>query len=155
MAENRVDATLSDTDREAVLAAIQTIKTHLPFLIDLSPKERQELPKMGDKSQAFVFGVAELVQHDSSFLPRSFSEEDFVRDVNLVRALAGIRHELLRLAELVDDTAVAVGSEAYVAALLAYRAAKQNGRGAGLDELLDALGRRFARASKPDTQAPS
>ncbi|MCX6366808.1 MAG: hypothetical protein NTX57_08870, partial [Armatimonadetes bacterium] len=132
-----------------VLAAIETIKTKLPFLIDLTPKERQELPKMGDKTQAFVFGVATLVSNDGSFLPRNFAETAFAKDVALVKALQGIRQELLRLAELVDDTAVAVGSEAYVAALVAYRAAQENGRGEGLDELLDELGRRFAKVSKP------
>jgi hypothetical protein len=149
MQDNRIDAALSETDRAAVLAAIETIKTKLPFLIDLTPKERQELPKMGDKTQAFVFGVANLVSNDGSFLPRNFDEAVFAKDVALVKALQGIRQELLRLAELVDDTAVAVGSEAYVAALVAYRAAQENGRGEGLDELLDELGRRFAKASKP------
>jgi hypothetical protein len=149
MQDNRIDAALSETDRAAVLAAIETIKTKLPFLIDLTPKERQELPKMGDKTQAFVFGVATLVSNDGSFLPRNFDEAVFAKDVALVKALQGIRQELLRLAELVDDTAVAVGSEAYVAALVAYRAAQENGRGEGLDELLDELGRRFAKVSKP------
>jgi hypothetical protein len=149
MAENRIDAALSEVDRAAVLAAIETIKTKLPFLIDLSPKERQELPKMGDKSQAFVYGVANLVANDDTFLPRNFDEDAFARDVALIKALAGIRQELVRLAELVDDTAVAVGSEAYMASLVAYRAARENGRGEGLDALLDELGRRFARASKP------
>jgi len=149
MQDNRINAALSETDRAAVLAAIETIKTKLPFLIDLTPKERQELPKMGDKTQAFVFGVATLVSNDGSFLPRNFDETAFAKDVALVKALQGIRQELLRLAELVDDTAVAVGSEAYVAALVAYRAAQENGRGEGLDELLDELGRRFAKVSKP------
>ena len=41
MQDNRIDAALSETDRAAVLAAIETIKTKLPFLIDLTPKERQ------------------------------------------------------------------------------------------------------------------
>ena len=149
MADNRIDAALSEADRAAVLAAIETIKTKLPFLIDLSPKERQELPKMGDKSQAFVFGVAALVASDPSFLPRNFEEANFIRDVALVRALQGIRQELMSLAELVDDTTVAAGSEAYVAALIAYKAAQENGRGEGLDNLLDELGQRFARVSKP------
>ena len=149
MAENRIDAVLSEADRAATLAAIETIKTKLPFLIDLTPKERQELPKMGDKTQAFVFGVATLVSNDSSFLPRNFDEAAFAKDVALAKALQGIRQELLRLSELVDDTTVAAGSEAYVAALVAYKAAQENGRGEGLDALLDELGRRFARVSKP------
>jgi hypothetical protein len=40
-----------------------------------------------------------------------------------------------------------VGSEAYAAALVAYRYAKEANLGAGLDGVLDNIGRRFARKS--------
>jgi hypothetical protein len=35
--ENRVSATLGEAERQAVFAAIQTIRQKLPFLIDLTP----------------------------------------------------------------------------------------------------------------------
>ena len=54
MAENRVSAVLSEADRKAVLDAVETIRQKLSFLIDLSPEQRRSLPKMGDKSRAFV-----------------------------------------------------------------------------------------------------
>ncbi|HEV7892558.1 MAG TPA: hypothetical protein VGP08_18235 [Pyrinomonadaceae bacterium] len=44
MPDNRISATLSQADRQAVLDAINTIRTKLPFLIDLSPEERRSLP---------------------------------------------------------------------------------------------------------------
>lgn len=47
MPENRVSASLSASDRDAVLAALQTIRQKLPFLVDLSPEDRRKLPKMG------------------------------------------------------------------------------------------------------------
>jgi hypothetical protein len=37
MPENRISGNLSSADRQAVLAAISTIREKLPFLIDLSP----------------------------------------------------------------------------------------------------------------------
>jgi len=40
-----VDASLSQADQEAVLAAIQTIRQKLPFLVDISPEERRSLLK--------------------------------------------------------------------------------------------------------------
>ncbi len=58
MNTNRIDATLSPGDKDEVLAAIATLKGKLPFLIDLSPEERRALPKMGDKSRAFVSRAA-------------------------------------------------------------------------------------------------
>lgn len=37
-----------------------TIKQKLPFLIDLIAEERKSLPKMGDKSRAFVSKALEV-----------------------------------------------------------------------------------------------
>lgn len=54
MTDNRVSAVLSEADRQAVLAAIETIRTKLPFLVDLTPEQRRSLPKMGDRSRSFV-----------------------------------------------------------------------------------------------------
>ena len=57
MPENRVSAQLSEADRQAVYAAIETIRTKLNFLIDLTPEERRSLPKFGDKSRGFVMNT--------------------------------------------------------------------------------------------------
>jgi len=55
---------------------------------------------------------------------------------------------LAQLSEFVADTYIQVGSEAYTAGLVVYQSAKRNGKGAALDNSLDALGQRFARKSK-------
>ena len=55
---------------------------------------------------------------------------------------------MTQLQELVDDTAVAVGSEAYAAGLMVYNYAKASGKGTGLDSMVNDLGRRFARKTK-------
>jgi hypothetical protein len=54
MADDQISATFSTKDQQDVLDAINTIRTKLPFLIDLTIEERRFLPKMGDKSRAFV-----------------------------------------------------------------------------------------------------
>lgn len=147
MTNNQISATLSPTDRDAVMAAIVTIKQKLPFLLDLTPEARQSLPKMGDKSRAFVSKALEVAVQNPNFLPRSFDLEEMQRDVALFEALYPIVLALSQLHELVDDTAVAVGSDAYAAALLVYGFAKASGQGAGLDGVADEMGKRFARKS--------
>lgn len=67
------------------------------------------------------------------------------RDVALLGALQPILLALSQLQELVDDTYLVVGSEAYAAALVVYHYAKTSGAGAALDGVVDDLGRRFAR----------
>ena len=152
--DNRIDADLSAANRDTILTAVAQIRTLLPFLIDLSPEERQALPKMGDKSRAFVSGALQLAQQDDSYLPRSFDVAEMKRDVELADALYPIMVALKQLSEFVDDTYIQVGSEAYTAALLVYQSAKRNGKGSALDGLLDALGQRFARKTKESPPTP-
>ena len=52
--ENKVSVTISEAASAAIAVAIATINQNLPVLINLTPDERQALPKMGDKTVAFV-----------------------------------------------------------------------------------------------------
>ncbi|MCC5621915.1 hypothetical protein [Nostoc sp. CHAB 5715] len=148
MADNKVSAKLSSADREAVMQAITTIREKLPFLIDLTTEERKALPKLGDKSRAFVSKALEIGTQNPDFLPRSFDLNDMRQDIELFEALYPILLSLTQLQELVDDTSVAVGSEAYAAGLMIYNYAKASGKGSGLESMVDDLGRRFARKAK-------
>ncbi|MEH2323714.1 MAG: hypothetical protein V7K32_09100 [Nostoc sp.] len=148
MSEVKISARLSAVERQAVMDAIATIREKLTFLIDLTTEERKSLPKLGDKSRAFVTKALEIATQNPDFLPRSFNLDEMRRDIELFEALYPILLSLTQLQELVDDTSVAVGSEAYGAALMVYNYAKASGKGAGLDSMVDDLGRRFARKSK-------
>lgn len=147
MTDNRISADLSQADQQAVLAAIQTIKQKLPFLIDLTPEDRRTLPKMGDKSRAFVQQALDIATQNADILPRSFDVEEMRKDVELFSALSPLVTALSQLQELVEDSYLAVGSEAYTAALLVYQYARSGGKGSALDGALDALSQRFARKS--------
>ncbi|HWS88432.1 MAG TPA: hypothetical protein VN282_15780 [Pyrinomonadaceae bacterium] len=155
MPDNRISATLSEADRQDVLAAIATIREKLPFLIDLTPEQRRSLPKMGDKSRAFVGKALNVAQLNSSYLPRAFSVEEMARDVALTEALQPILASLTSLQEQLTDTYTEVGSEAYSAALVVYQYARTSGEADGLEALLDDMGQRFARKSRgPKPPAP-
>ena len=155
MATNQISATLTQADRDAALAAITTLKQKLPFLIDLTVEERKALPKMGDKSRAFVTKALEVATQNPDFLPRSFDLDEMRKDVQLFEAIYPIVVALAQLQELMDDTYTAVGSEAYAAALQVYNYAKASGQGAGLDSVVDELGQRFARKAKKAKPQPS
>jgi hypothetical protein len=154
MAQNRVSASLSLTSQMAVLDAIKTIKDQMDFLIDLSTQERRELPKMGDKSRAFVSRALDVATQNPDFLPRSFDLAEMRRDVELFEAMHPVMLAVKQLNELVDDTYMAVGSEAYSAALSVYNYAKASDQGAGLDAAVKDLGVRFARKAKAKKAVP-
>jgi hypothetical protein len=148
MANNQISANLSASDRLAVMDAIATIRQRLPFLIDLTTEDRRTMLKMGDKSRAFVSKALEVATQNPDFLPRSFDVEEMRRDLLLYEALYPILLSLTQLQELVDDTYIAIGSEAYAAALAVYNYAKASGDVTGLDAVIDEMGRRFTRRSK-------
>jgi len=155
MSENRVSASLGEAERTALLGAIANLKSSLPFLIDLTPEERRALPKLGDKSRAFVSKALEVAIQNEDILPRSFDLEEFKRDVALFESLYPVLIAIAQLNELIEDTVLEVGSEAYAAALLVYNYAKANGKGSGLDGVVDELGKRFARKSSKGAPPPS
>ncbi len=78
----------------------------------------------------------EVATQNPDFLPRSFDLEELRKDVQLFEAMYPIVVALTQLQELVDDTCLAAGSEAYAAALQVYNYAKASGQGAGLDAVV-------------------
>lgn len=157
MAINRISDTLTDADQRYVLQTLNTLQQKLSFLIDLTPDERKGLVHLGDRNRAFVHKALEVATQNPDFLPRAFNIDELRRDLALYDALQPILMALTQLQELVDDTAVAAGGEAYDAALQVYRYAKANSSVAGLDNVIDDLSQRFAqtttrsRVTSPET----
>lgn len=145
---NYISGTLTDQDREEIMEAVTTIREKLPFILELAGKTKQSLPKMGDKSRAFVRKALEVASNHTDHLPRSFDLDEMRRDVELFEAIYPIAMELSQLQTEIDDTLTAVGSDAYSAALKVYRHVKAHGEGNGLDYLVDDMGRRFGRKSR-------
>ncbi len=148
MADNRISASFSQSDRQAVMQAIATIREKLPFLIGLTTEERRTMLKMGDKSRAFVSKALEVATQNPDFLPRSFNLEEMRRDMMLYEALYPVLLSLTQLQDLVDDTCMTAASEAYTSALAVYSYAKSSGNVMGLDAVINEMGRRFTRRTK-------
>jgi hypothetical protein len=145
---------MSDTNREIVLSAIATIKASMPFMVDLTAEDRKALPKMGDKSRAFVTKALEIATQNPDFLPRSFDLEEMRRDVELFDQLYPLLLSLNQLQEMLENTYTAVGSEAYTAALTIYKYAKASDQSGSLEGIVDDLGQRFTQKSKKEKPQP-
>lgn len=150
-----ISATLTTTTRDEILAHINAIKQQLPFLIDLTTEERRGLSKMGDKSSAFVTKALEVATQNPDFLPRSFNVEEMRKDVELMQMMQPILMVVNQVQDLVEDTYMQVGSEAYSAALVVYNYAKNSPSGTALEGVAEDLGRRFARKPRPTETKPN
>ncbi|ARV57889.1 hypothetical protein BZZ01_03890 [Nostocales cyanobacterium HT-58-2] len=151
MAYQNIAASLSPEDIQQIKAALQTIQKKLPFLITLSTEERRKLFKMGDKSLAFVNNSLTAAQSNPDILPASFNLQEFVRDYQLAATLTELLISLHQLSEQVDDTLLAVGSEAMSSSLTVYEYVKTAAKKTpGLKSLAEQLGERFkAIRNKP------
>ncbi|RUR84146.1 hypothetical protein ACF3DV_31990 [Chlorogloeopsis fritschii PCC 9212] len=154
MAYQNINATLSEKDIQEIKAALQTIQQKLPFLITLSSQERRKLFKMGDKSLAFVNNSLTAAQSNRDILPASFDVEEFVRDYQLANSLTELLLGLRQLTEKVDDTLLAVGSEAMSSSLTVYDYVKTAAKKTpGLKTLAEQLGDRFKAMKNKSTKA--
>jgi len=77
------------------------------------PKTKRSLPKMGDKSRAFVHKALEVGVQHPEFLPRSLDLNEMKRDVELFEAIYPIAMALSQLKAELDDTLVAPTPQRY------------------------------------------
>jgi hypothetical protein len=148
MTPNKVNATLSPDDQEAVLTAIAGIRQKLPFLIALTTAERQATVKLGDKSHMFVKKALDVATQNPGVLPASITVEDVRNGVQLFEGLTAIRIAVDQLQKQIDDTTMQAGSEAYAKARVVYTCAKAGFAGAGLKTAAEDLGKRFGRKTR-------
>lgn len=154
-----ISAELSDADIAQIKASLADIQDKLPFLIHLSIEERRRLYKMGDKSLSFVNNSLNVAQANPQILPASFDLSELARDYRLATALNELLTSLQQLTEQVDDTLLAVGSEAMTSSLNVYDYVKTAAkRQPGLKTVAAQLGERFksfrSRSEKPSPLAP-
>lgn len=140
-----VNATLSRQDIDAIIRELQTIQEQLPFLVGLSPQERRQLAKMGRKAQTFTVRALDMASQHMDMMPRYLDVDEARRDLALYEALNPILQAVNHLKELLEDTQMLAGSEAYAAARLAYNAAKMLGKNRGMDDVIEDLSYQFRR----------
>ncbi|MEH2138432.1 hypothetical protein [Nostoc sp.] len=156
MPYQNIAATLSPQDIQEIKAALQTVQKKMPFLITLSTEERRKLLKMGDKSLAFVNNSVTAAQSNREILPPTFDVEELVRDYQLATALTELLISVQQLAEQVDDTLMAVGSEAMISSLTVYDYVKTASKKTpGLKTVAEQLGERFKAIKGRPTKAAS
>jgi hypothetical protein len=150
-----ITATVAPADVTAIQAAIATIQQKLPFLISLTDAERKSLPKAGPNSLSFVEHAQTAAQNNPTILPGSFNAADFASHVSLFATLTDINMSIAQLASSVDDTRLAVGSEAMGEARSVYDYVKSAVKATpGLKPVADQLGERFQHASTAKSDSP-
>jgi hypothetical protein len=149
MSQNLISLHLTDAAWAEVDAALAVIEGHFAPFIILTPDERRNLAKMGDKSEAFCRQTLMVMAQNPQVIPPSL---DLAEAQNDLANLDKLRPRLHRLRDLLgrgDDTDMALGSDVTNTCSDGYALLKIAGKGAGLEVLRQTMSIRFNRSSKP------
>lgn len=155
---NQFELAISAEDQAAIDAAIETLLTLLaPHLKSLTSDERKELPKMGDKSVAFVDKAREYAGQNPQLVPPFLDMAMFDADLQGASLLSRYTRALTPLLSSLEDSRMLAGSEAYQAALMIYHTAKM-GASAGIPNakaVYEDLANRFPGGARKRVAQPA
>ncbi|GHU28333.1 hypothetical protein FACS1894164_20700 [Spirochaetia bacterium] len=95
-----------------------------PYTVQLTPVERREILKMGEKTLAFVEKAHDLAKQNPAFCPSYLDMNEFDIDFEDAHGLWTPQNMAQQLKEAIDDTEMVSGSESYHHALIFYNAVK-------------------------------
>lgn len=124
MTQNLISATLSATDAAEVTQNLNAAKAKMPFLSAMQATDVSALFKVGNVFLPFIDQVYQVVTTHPEILPPVFDKEEFLRDYALFNTLRPILNQANELAEALQKTYTALGSDALMAALEVYAAVK-------------------------------
>jgi hypothetical protein len=149
-----MNVTLTAEQKASIVAAVEALETTLGFRVSLDNTERRRLYKLGSKSEGFVREALEAARNHTEHLPPSLSLDDLDRDVALREVLLTLVQRVGALHTQLVDTHTLAGSDLMHGATRIYRALRANAEGAGIDNTLAALKRRFEHTSQAEPEVP-
>jgi hypothetical protein len=154
--KNQLSFNIPEADLAEVKASIATLQTKLlPHLVKLSPEERQELLKMGDKTVAFVHKSLEHCKNNPDLVPPFINPDELAVDVTAVETIRAIYQPMLQMTNALSDTMAVSGSEALSACLIFYSSVKNATRSSNqkAETIYNDLATRFPGRSRKEKPA--
>ena len=148
-----ISAAFSEEDEKKAMELLAQLKALFPFGIKLSVSERKHLAKLDDGRIPFVEKGLFYGKQQPLVVPPYTNLREFGRDLDFVKATRRVGTELLSLAEMMDDTRTAAGSDAYQAALSIYSSSKAAAKQGvpGTQTIVDEMGKLFDGQGKSST----
>jgi len=151
MSKNQISVVIPQEVTTQISTKFQEIKDLLaPYMGVITAEERKSLPKMSDKSVAFVNKVVEYTNANPKFIPAMMDAVECKKDYNANQSLLPLYAASQQVGEMMKDTIMLCGHEAYVQALYYYGSVKLAARtgDAEAKTIADDLGKRFPRGKK-------
>ena len=146
---NKISATLTDADKVIIKSKLDEIAALMPFLISLNKVLRKKLRKMGPKSVEYVNLCLQGALNFPAAMTVGFNTPEFKKDAALIAQILEIQVKMTGIMEQVNDTLMAVGSDAMIEADEVYGNLKLAAkRDTSAKTLVDEIAKRFKGQGK-------
>ena len=148
--DNRISAVLTDANVDEILAGLDTIKSFLPFLVNLTPEERRSLPSMGTARAGMDTDFINAMTMHPELVPSFVNMTEVGKDKELRRQVDRLIGPFAEFCEALTDTRALTAGDSMMAYLSFYanckEAAKRNVPGA--DTVVSNLAKYFPRGPR-------
>ena len=142
---------LFENDFAAIEQALSTLENVFSSIEELTPEQRHDLVKMGDKSEPFCRQALLVLAQNRSLLPPSFNIDDAITDLAMIDKLRPYFARINRLQSKADSADIGMGNDVILTCLDGYNLLKIVGKGSDLESLRDSMAARFNRRGKKKT----
>jgi hypothetical protein len=142
--QNLVSAALTEQAVTNITGAIATIRTNIPFLINLNDAQRKSLRNVTEASQGIVQATINFVAQHPEALPGTFNITEFNKDAALLDPFQQVASLIANLNTDTDDTLRALHSDLYSETLDVYADAKASNRAGAYDDYINTIKTRFS-----------
>jgi hypothetical protein len=147
--QNLISAAIPAETKTDVMQKLADVKKKLSFLLTLQGDEIQGLFKAGTGYAPFLEKAYNAANSHPEILPGVFNKEEFNKDYQLSKDLTAIVNMVNELADSLQNTLIAVNSDAMAEALDVYSAVKLNrDKVPGLNIIADEMAEFFKRTRK-------
>ena len=125
MPYQNISQEITQAQYDLFVTKLNELKALFPFFINLTEEERQSLPKMGNSKLPFVIKALNYAEANPTLAPGYVNVPEQRKDLQLNTRLLVMLQLVRPYVDSMDDTGLAVGSEAYVTSLAFYNSVGQ------------------------------
>ena len=138
----------TEEDLAAIDAALAQLEQRFAKLVALDVKQRQRLFKMGNKTEKFCREALNVLDKNRQLAPPAMDLNGALSALRTIDELRPRSKQILKLAERMRDTELALGAEVATTARQGYNAMGEHGDRHGLTGMRQTLAVRYKKRTQ-------
>lgn len=155
MAQNLISQTMTDAQRDAMLADLAAFDTkYTTFKCPLDPAQIRRLAKLGPSDVGLLRMALTYAQQNPNNIPAMISTTELEKDIKLTEQLIVVDAATQQRANQTRCSMIAAMSDGFNAALKIYGIASAQGHTPDTAAFLDGFGERFKKGPSEEPPPP-